>query len=227
MMGNWRIPTISNVLDDCTKRGVAIDLNRVSETTTVLQAEQGSMRAQIIDTCGEEFSIENQWQLGVVLFEKLGLIGEAELKRLNQDTRQGEVKFEEEKGIHAKYYKQTKLVGDFLRRQQLDTRHVMRRPTIAAMYATFDKAPTIAAMFWQRVCDGLGINNKNDPCGRLRTELLRTAINVGGSRTSQDIKCVDSETMYRWCIQAWNCYRAGEELKAFRVDLDKARPAVK
>jgi len=73
MMGNWRIPTISDVLDDCTKRGVAIDLNRVSETKTVLQAEQGSMRAQIIDICGEEFSIENQWQLGVVLFEKLGL----------------------------------------------------------------------------------------------------------------------------------------------------------
>jgi len=46
------------------------------------------------------------------VFEKLGLIGEAELKRLNQDTRQGEVKFEEEKGIHAKYYKQTKVYED-------------------------------------------------------------------------------------------------------------------
>jgi len=47
------------------------------------------------------------------VMEKLGAMGEGELKRLNLAEQHGEVKFQEEAGIKGKYYKEVKVYEDF------------------------------------------------------------------------------------------------------------------
>lgn len=47
------------------------------------------------------------------VFEKLSEVAKTEMKRLNQEGRHGTVKFQEEKGLRGKYYKEVKVYEDF------------------------------------------------------------------------------------------------------------------
>ncbi len=73
MKCTWQTPELNSVLDACAKRGIAVDLGYLSQRKAELRAEATLLRSEIMDICGEEFELSNQWQLGVVLFEKLGL----------------------------------------------------------------------------------------------------------------------------------------------------------
>lgn len=48
-----------------------------------------------------------------LVFERLDGIGATELKRLNSRSRQGEVKFEDDAGLHGMYYKEVKVYEKF------------------------------------------------------------------------------------------------------------------
>lgn len=85
---------------------------------------------------------------------------------------------------------------------------VKRQPTIAAMFATFDKVPTIARGFWQTIIDGLNLSDRSDPRYKLRRYLLESAISSPSKASGK--KAVESEVMYRVCIAAWNKWRKDE-----------------
>lgn len=73
MTDHWKPLALSDVLDVCTKCGVAVNLGCISEKEGALREELVLLRQDIMEICGEEFDLEDQWQLGIVLFEKLGL----------------------------------------------------------------------------------------------------------------------------------------------------------
>jgi len=58
-----------------------------------------------------------------------------------------------------------------------DQRHILRAPVVAAMFATFNKAPQVALEFWGPVAAGTGIEKLGDPRLKLRNELQRSAVN--------------------------------------------------
>lgn len=43
------------------------------------------------------------------VFERLGELGKSEIKRMNMEARNGEIKFEDTAGLRAKYYKEVKV----------------------------------------------------------------------------------------------------------------------
>lgn len=47
------------------------------------------------------------------VFNRLAIVGEMEIKRMNLETRSGEVKFQSEGAFHGKYYKEVKRYEDF------------------------------------------------------------------------------------------------------------------
>jgi hypothetical protein len=113
-------------------------------------------------------------------------------------------------------------VGAFINSSPVkEFKHLNRSPVLAAMFATFTKAPQIAASFWEVVRDGVGIDSKDDPRMTLRNYLLTTGLSV---RQLPGESGTDQETMYRCCILAWNAHRAGRALKQFRVSGLEERP---
>lgn len=107
-----------------------------------------------------------------------------------------------------------------------DYRHIMRTPVVAAMFATFNRAPQVATEFWTTVANGLRVEKAADPRMRLRNELQRTAIAFGNG-TQSDKKTVSQEFMYRQCLVAWNAYREDRTLQIIKVPATGSRPGVK
>jgi len=107
-----------------------------------------------------------------------------------------------------------------------ENKHVFRAAVIAAMFATFKKAPQIAVEFWGPVSDGTGMQAKGDPRLKLRNELMRTAVDSGGGSRSEK-KRVTAEYMYRLCINAWNAYRDGRSLSMLKATESGKRTRVK
>lgn len=125
------------------------------------------------------------------------------------------------------HYQLTTKVGNFINSSKsADIKHLHRRPVIAAMYATFDKAPEIAAQFWKAVALGEMLA-KDDPRMQLRNKLLSSTIAAGGRAVTSDVTTTSSEEMFRWCILAWNAHRQGKPLKLFKVYLDTPRQTVR
>jgi hypothetical protein len=108
----------------------------------------------------------------------------------------------------------------------LDQKHIRRAPVVAAMFATFNKAPQIAVEFWKPVADGLGIETKSDPRLKLRNELQRSAVDYAGGARSEK-KRVSQEYMFRQCVAAWNAYRDGRPLQLLKAFEKGPRPGVK
>lgn len=98
---------------------------------------------------------------------------------------------------------------------QTDIKHVQRSASVAAMFATFDKSPVLAADFWRCVITGADIPSVDDPRGRLRTLLLSTR--VGADYSEKDMRTVTTEEMYRICINAWNSLKKGKHVKSLRA----------
>jgi len=95
-------------------------------------------------------------------------------------------------------------------------KHIFRGPVVAALFATFHKAPQIAPKFWMPVCDGTGMEKRTDPRLKLRTTLLQAAVGFGGGATSEK-KRVSQEEMFRLCIAAWNAFRQERPLQILRA----------
>lgn len=107
-----------------------------------------------------------------------------------------------------------------------DQRHILRAPVVAAMFATFNKAPQVALEFWGPVAAGIGIEKLGDPRLKLRNELQRSAVDNGGGALS-DKKRVSQEYMFRQCLGAWNAFREGRPLQILKAVEKGNRPGVK
>lgn len=107
-----------------------------------------------------------------------------------------------------------------------DSKHIFRAPAVAAMFATFSKAPNIAKDFWRPVADGVGIDKKGDPRLRLRNWLMQTALGLGEGAKS-DKKQVNQEYMYRACVAAWNAFREGRDLQVIKPVVTGKRPVLR
>lgn len=118
-------------------------------------------------------------------------------------------------------------VGAFIKDSKpADFKHLKRQPVIAAMFATFDKAPQIAADFWVKVRDGVGITSKDDPRYTLRNFLMSSTLEVSRI-TGGDNRVVGQEDMYIACIMAWNAHRQGRPLKILKPGSVEGRPDVR
>lgn len=119
-----------------------------------------------------------------------------------------------------------KKVGQFITDEAGESaRHILRRPVIGAMFATFNKAAAPAREFWQAVRDGVGFVDKHDPRLTLRNGLLSASISLGIG-AQPDRKSVAVEEMHRWCLNAWNAWRRGDQLKILKAVLGCERPKV-
>lgn len=99
---------------------------------------------------------------------------------------------------------------------------LLRQPIVAAMFATYDKAVAPSREFWGAVTDGVGFSTASDPRNRLRLKLLQYSLNA---TQVNNHRVTDSETMHRWCLNAWNLWRGGETVNNIRSI--KARPKMK
>jgi hypothetical protein len=97
-----------------------------------------------------------------------------------------------------------------------EQRHMFRAPVVAALFATFNRAPQVAVEFWSPVADGLGLEKRGDPRLKLRNELMQSAVNAGSGAMS-DKKKVSQEFMYRLCINAWNAHRQTRTLQILKA----------
>jgi len=100
-----------------------------------------------------------------------------------------------------------------------NARHMRRAPVVAAMLATFEIVPTkIAREFWDAVRTGANLQ-AGDP--RL---LLRDRLSATGVQGSQKKDKITGDTMYHWCITAWNAWRRGRTLEHLTVRNAGQRP---
>jgi hypothetical protein len=97
----------------------------------------------------------------------------------------------------------------------------MRRASIAAaMLETFSKAKKPSEEFWHAIKVGVGFQSQSDPRLRLRNALTTSSVYAVQDK---DKKKTDQESIYRWCIVAWNAWRAGEEIKVLRASKKRQR----
>lgn len=101
-----------------------------------------------------------------------------------------------------------------------DNDFILRCGVTAAMFATFDKAPSDAARFWEPVATGIGIAKAGDPRLKLRTALVGSSVD---GRTTEK-RSADREDMYRWCITTWNAWREGRTLNVLRTSDKRQLP---
>ena len=129
--------------------------------------------------------------------------------------------------LKTDYYDLTIKVLAFLDKlSPVEHKHVFRAPVVAAMLATFNKAPQIALEFWTPVADGVGLEKRGDPRLKLRTWLLQTAVGYGRGGSSDKEK-VTQELMFRQSVGCWNAFRQGRTLQYLRANERGKRTAVK
>lgn len=94
--------------------------------------------------------------------------------------------------------------------------HVM-----AAVFATYHKAPAKAREFWQPVVDGLELTKKTDARWALREFLKSTT--TGLSRSTN--RPMPPEDIYRVCVGAWNKWRRDQEVRGpLRPTSERIKP---
>jgi hypothetical protein len=71
-------------------------------------ASPGEVTNKVLSDFGLRERPEGYVSGGDRVFERLGTVAETELKRMNMDTRHGEVKFQEDTGFGGKFYKEVK-----------------------------------------------------------------------------------------------------------------------
>lgn len=124
--------------------------------------------------------------------------------------------------IKDKYVALFQQVGKFWQGNQ-DAPDIGRMPVLAAMFDNFAKVPTLAPSFWKPVCDGIGLDSKDDPRWRLRKYLGETTLHRTSENT--DKNATDPETMYKTCISAWNKWRLGETVQVLRPTQKRVKSA--
>lgn len=101
---------------------------------------------------------------------------------------------------------------------------IYRVSVIAAMFETFNKVPTKALEFWNPVVTGLGFQSASDPRKRLHDFLVNSVVMSSASTRNRSKKQVTQEELYRVCINAWNSWRKGNEIKGLRSVGGTKRP---
>lgn len=119
-----------------------------------------------------------------------------------------------------------KKVGDYL--AELPREHRPRnQPLLAAMCATFDKAPVKAAEFWTPVLDGVGLPSRTDPRYVLRTLIQNSMLRDSRKHSDGSKESILAEDLYAACIHAWNKWRSGESIKQLRPRAIGKRPKLR
>lgn len=90
-----------------------------------------------------------------------------------------------------------------------NSRHLMRQPVVAAMFATWQKAGGPASEFWLAVRDETG-PAPTLPDRKLARYLLTVGVDSGGGARYR-VRRADSREFYVKCIHAWNAWRKGEK----------------
>ncbi|MEZ4368720.1 MAG: DNA polymerase I [Kofleriaceae bacterium] len=67
---------VARLLVDLERRGVTLDVERVRALAEEVGAQLAALERQVFELAGEEFNLGSPKQLGHVLFERLGLVGE-------------------------------------------------------------------------------------------------------------------------------------------------------
>jgi len=116
-----------------------------------------------------------------------------------------------------------RLVGAFFETLDRPALELMcRQPVLAALFATFDRVPTVAPLFWQDVADGTNLV-KSDARWHLRHYLTTTCLSRSAANGGK--RGVDSEEMYRMCIAAWNKWRENATVQALRPSSKRVKPS--
>lgn len=79
LLTQMEIP-LAEVLSSMEEEGMAVNKENIEQYSEVLSARIGELEQQIYLAAGEEFNINSPKQLGVILFEKLGLPGKKKTK---------------------------------------------------------------------------------------------------------------------------------------------------
>lgn len=111
-------------------------------------------------------------------------------------------------------------VAKFMYRFSNEINWIRRSSVLAAMFATFEKAPQKAVEFWEPVCSGLGLNESTDPRYHLRKYLDATS----HTTSTKGKTAVSQEEAYRVCVQAWNRWRSGEKVSTLRSTEKRVNP---
>ncbi len=82
---------LMKVLGDMELAGIKLDVNVLQEIDKQLQIEIKRLEQEIFDQAGEEFNIGSPKQLGIILFEKLGLDNKAKKTKTGQYSTSEEV----------------------------------------------------------------------------------------------------------------------------------------
>jgi hypothetical protein len=95
---------------------------------------------------------------------------------------------------------------------------IKRQAVVAAMLVTFTKDPAAAATFWADIADGTNLV-KGDPRWLLYNYLVRSKLYMrsGVAHASSEHQVVNTEDMYRVCLNMWNKWRAGEQITVVRA----------
>ncbi len=111
------------------------------------------------------------------------------------------------------------VVARYLQIHYKDALFVKRAATVAAMFATFEKAPQDAPTFWDPVCTGLGLDVHMDPRYQLRRYM-----DSHGHTMQKGKDPVGQEEMFRVAVQAWNRWRKGETVSVLRTTEKRVKP---
>jgi hypothetical protein len=121
--------------------------------------------------------------------------------------------------ITTQYAPLFQLVGEYIQANEKKWVQVKRSSVVAALFATFEKAPQKAIEFWDPVVTGLGLVEEKD--ARYQ---LRNYISSHGHTVSKGKMAVSQEEMFRVCIQAWNRWRKGELISVVRSTEKRVKP---
>ncbi len=103
------------------------------------------------------------------------------------------------------------------------SKHLIRQPVVAAMFATWQKAKANASEFWSAVRDETGVSPKL-PDRTLARYLLTVGVDSGSG--SARVRKAQPREFYVKCLHAWNAWRKGEATN-LNYYPDKDVPAVK
>lgn len=121
--------------------------------------------------------------------------------------------------VQVKYPELFRIVGCFFQVKYAEWPPIRRSGTVAALFATFQKAGGDAANFWEAVCSGLNFETKSDPRYQLRVFCDQHSHNVN---SKNDV--VSREDLYRICINMWNHWRKGEPVSVVRTTETRMQP---
>lgn len=104
------------------------------------------------------------------------------------------------------------MVGRFYQIHANENKFLGRAGVLGAVFSTFEKSVRASDDFWTPVCNGIGLSAKTDARWKLRDWLIGHAVSVEAIHS----KKTSTEETYRICIQAWNRWRAGENVSMLR-----------